>query len=107
LFSYLKFRFGPRHRFQTYTGSEDTGVYRLAGDSYFAATTSADEAIRISIAGDWGTGTEESDRVAEEWRTQDGVLTGSRIDRGLEDPKLIAVRDFNVAIGGARSQAAG
>ena len=63
LFSYIKFRFGPRHRFQTYEGCEDNGVYKLAGDSYFGGGPLADEEIRVSIAGDWATGTDESDRV--------------------------------------------
>ncbi len=65
LFSYVKFRFGPRHRFQTYDGAEDDGIYRLAGDSYFGGGSPADEEIRVSIAGDWATGTEESDRIAQ------------------------------------------
>src|SRR3989442_8452165 len=65
LFSYIKFRFGPRHRFQTYDGSGDTGIYNLAGDSYFSAASPTDEEVRLSVAGDWATGTEESDRVAQ------------------------------------------
>src|SRR5262249_9522769 len=62
--NYIKFRFGPRHRFQTYDGGEDSGIYKLAGDSYFGGGLSSDEEIRVSIAGDWATGTDESDRVA-------------------------------------------
>src|SRR5262245_38795630 len=65
LFSYLKFRFGPRHRFQTYDTSGDNGIYNLAGDSYFSGTLVPDEEIRVNIAGDWATGTEESDRIGE------------------------------------------
>ena len=65
LWSYIKFRFGPRHRFQTYDGGEDKGIYSLAGDSYFGGGSPVDEEIRVSIAGDWATGTDESDRVAQ------------------------------------------
>lgn len=64
LFSYIKLRFGPRHSFQTYDGGEDTGIYKFAGDSYFGGGPPSDEEIRVGIAGDWATGTEESDRVA-------------------------------------------
>jgi hypothetical protein len=64
-FSYIKFRLGPRHRFQIYDGTGDRGIYPLAGDSYFVGDSPADEDIRISVAGDWATGTDESDRVAQ------------------------------------------
>jgi hypothetical protein len=51
---YLSRRFGPRHPFLTYAQSDaDQGVYRLEGDE-----------IRIALAGDWGTGTDEAEAVA-------------------------------------------
>lgn len=53
---YLSQRFGPRHDFLDYTTSGgDSGIYRLQGD---AGT------VRIALAGDWGTGTDEAARVA-------------------------------------------
>ena len=53
---YLSHRIGPRHRFQDYTTSgSDQGIYRMQGDA---------EVIRIALAGDWGTGTDEAARVA-------------------------------------------
>jgi hypothetical protein len=65
LLSYIKFRFGPRHSFQTYDATGDTGIYSLAGDSYFSGVSAVDEDIRVCVAGDWATGTDESDRVAQ------------------------------------------
>jgi Calcineurin-like phosphoesterase len=53
---YLLHRFGPRHEFLDYTtAGTDNGIYSLQGD---AGT------IRIALAGDWGTGTDEAARVA-------------------------------------------
>ena len=56
LVEYWRFRIGRRHPFQTYDGQDgDTGVYRLQG---------GDDGIRIALAGDWGTGTDEAFQVA-------------------------------------------
>ncbi len=53
---YLRYRFGTRHNFQTYQQSGvDTGVHLMHGDG---------DEIRIAIAGDWGTGTDEAAEVA-------------------------------------------
>lgn len=65
LFSYIGFRFGPRHCFQTYDDTGDDGIYRLAGNSYFSGKLQPNEDIRVSVAGDWATGTEESNRIAQ------------------------------------------
>ena len=48
---------GPRHAFLTYpkTGP-DRGVYKLEGDG---------DEIRVALAGDWGTGTDEAAAVAQ------------------------------------------
>jgi hypothetical protein len=54
--AYLKNRFGPRHDFQKYSGS-DRGIYDLKGDA---------SGIRITLVGDWGTGTDEAFQVAQE-----------------------------------------
>jgi hypothetical protein len=53
---YLRHRFGPRHRFLTYKpGDADTGVYSMPDESQ----------IRIALAGDWATGTDEAVAVAK------------------------------------------
>ncbi len=56
--SYLKYVFHRKHRFQDYSATADTGVYPLASDASGAS------AVRVGIAGDWASGTDESDRVA-------------------------------------------
>src|SRR5215831_5898180 len=66
--NYLKFRFGPKHAFQTYAGTKENGIYPLAGDSHFRSTAAPDEPVRVSVAGDWATGTEESEQIAERIR---------------------------------------
>ena len=54
---YLGHRLGPRHPFLSYAKSDpDQGIYKLEGD---------DEEIRIALAGDWATGTDEADRIAQ------------------------------------------
>jgi hypothetical protein len=45
--------------------------------------------------------------LTETWRTQEGVLSGVRVERGLKDPKLITIGDLGKAIGGASLGAAG
>jgi len=50
---YWRFRIGPKHPFPSYDGS-DTGIHRMPGDE-----------IRIALAGDWGTGTDEAALVAD------------------------------------------
>ena len=56
LIEYWRFRIGKRHPFQTYDGQDgDHGVYRLHGSA---------DGIRIALAGDWGTGTDEAFHVA-------------------------------------------
>jgi hypothetical protein len=52
---YLSHRIGPRHAFLTYAESgADQGIYQLEG---------GDE-IRIALAGDWATGTDEAAAIA-------------------------------------------
>jgi hypothetical protein len=53
-FEYLKHRLGRRHPFQTY-GAGASGIHPLEGDG---------EAVRVALAGDWGTGTDEAAAVA-------------------------------------------
>ncbi len=62
VWSYVRFRFGPRHKFQDYSGTGDNGIYSLAGSSGDGAD---DGSVRVSLAGDWASGTLESETIAE------------------------------------------
>ena len=56
LWEYFSHRLGRRHSFMSYDASSpDNGIYSLEGD----------DDIRIALAGDWGTGTDEAAAVAE------------------------------------------
>lgn len=56
LFEYLRNRLGRKHRFLTYRNlSRDNGIYWMKGDA---------TGIRVALAGDWGTGTNEAAKVA-------------------------------------------
>jgi hypothetical protein len=68
--SYLKFRFGQKHQFQSYAGLGEDGVYQLA-----TGQPEANEEIRVSLAGDWATGTLESNSVAKLIRDFDPHFT--------------------------------
>jgi Calcineurin-like phosphoesterase len=62
---YLGHRIGFRHKFLTYDSSSgDRGVYRLGDNSLIGGRPDPNEQIRMSIAGDWGTGTDEAAEVA-------------------------------------------
>jgi len=55
---YVQFRLGPKHAFRFYDGGDgDDGVYQLKGDA---------QEIRIALAADWGTGTDEAESVAQQ-----------------------------------------
>jgi hypothetical protein len=60
---YLGNRIGPRHRFLTYP-PESKGIYHLGDESVIGGSADPDGEVRISIAGDWGTGTDEANEVA-------------------------------------------
>ena len=54
---YVLYRLGPRRKFQTYDDpATDSGIYPLSGDE--------DGTVRVAIAGDWGSGTDEAFNVA-------------------------------------------
>jgi hypothetical protein len=56
LWEYFSHRIGPRHPFLTYANlDQDSGVYPLEGDAE----------IRIALAGDWATGTDEAECVGQ------------------------------------------
>jgi len=57
LVDYLKYALQPRYKFPDYTGSANNGVYPLA-------PALGTDAIKIAIAGDWATGTRESQAIA-------------------------------------------
>ncbi len=56
----MQYRFGRRHPFQTYEG-DDRGVYPLQGED---GVQGEDGEVRLALAGDWGTGTDEAAKVA-------------------------------------------
>jgi hypothetical protein len=62
LYHYIKSRFGPRHPFLTYQGTEN-GIYKFTGGN------NTDE-VKISLVADWATGTKESDIIARHIRSQ-------------------------------------
>jgi len=68
---YWRFRIGRRHPFLTYDGEDgDDGVYELRGDG---------GEIRIALAGDWATGTDEAAHIAsliERWRPHYSIHLG-------------------------------
>src|SRR5262249_2169775 len=57
--SYLAYVFHPKHDFAPYVASPQNAVYDLVDES-------GSESVRISIAGDWGTGTNEAQAVADQ-----------------------------------------
>lgn len=64
--NYLGHRLGPRHAFQYYDHpSINNGVYKLGDDSLIGGQPDPKGEVRISIAGDWGTGTDEAYEVAQ------------------------------------------
>jgi hypothetical protein len=58
---YLRYRIGRKHPFPSYDDPKtDSGVYPLYGDQ-----EQSDDVVRVAIAGDWGTGTDEAYTVAK------------------------------------------
>ncbi len=63
-YNYLKFILRPKHKLQDYKDSTgEKGVYVLQPDSV-AGGPDPSSPIRVSIAGDWGTGTSEAEEIA-------------------------------------------
>lgn len=58
IWSYLKYVFTPRCKFLDYINSGKTGVYKISPRPGTAT-------IKIGIAGDWGTGTQEAETIAD------------------------------------------
>lgn len=54
---YIKTRLGGRYPFATYGAGSDNGVYDLGPE--------VDAAVKVSITGDWGTGTEEAFAIGQ------------------------------------------
>ena len=64
---YFKNRFGSRHKFQSYEDpAGDKGIYKLGDDSSIGGKPDPNGEIRMSLAGDWGTGTDEANEVADQ-----------------------------------------
>ena len=62
IYHYIKSRFGSRHPFQEYQGTE-TGIYNITPSVPAKSVTEGEDEVRISLAGDWGTGTDEARKI--------------------------------------------
>src|SRR2546426_1076260 len=56
--NYLKYAFTPRIRFPDYSKSRKNGVYQIV-------PAPGADSIKIAIAGDWGTGPQEAETIAD------------------------------------------
>lgn len=56
--TYLAYAFRPRHHFPHHAAANGNAIYELSGDG--------DGVVRVALAGDWGTGTDEAAMVAEQ-----------------------------------------
>jgi hypothetical protein len=56
--SYLKYAFLPKHPFVCYPKTGEQGLYPLQA-------ADGGKTVKLAVAGDWGTGTKESEKVAE------------------------------------------
>jgi len=65
---YLAYVFRSKHAFPPHTASPQHGMYELA-------TGDGTEDVRIAVAGDWGTGTDEAEAVAQRMREFDPHFT--------------------------------
>lgn len=54
---YFTYAFNRKHRFLAYPGHGEKGVYRMVA-------AHAGQSVKISVVGDWGTGTEEAAKIA-------------------------------------------
>src|SRR5262249_38033633 len=57
--NYLAYVFNKKHTFPPYTTSPQNAVYDLLDEN-------GSDHVRVSVAGDWGTGTEEAESVANQ-----------------------------------------
>ncbi len=66
--SYLAYVFRKKHYFPRYTASPLAAVYDLLDEN-------GNDTVRIALAGDWGTGTDESEQVAAQMKKFDPHFT--------------------------------
>ena len=66
--SYLAYVFHKKHVFPSAVASPETALYKLVDDN-------GTEQVRVSVAGDWGTGTDESEAVATRMKEFDPHFT--------------------------------
>ena len=59
-FHYIKSRFGKKHPFIDYSGSATNGVFEM-----YSTTSNNKNSIKIVVAADWATDTEESDHIGD------------------------------------------
>ncbi len=65
-YHYLKSRFGRRYHPKQYPINGNTGVYKIPGE---------EKTVRIGLAGDWGSYTQESEDVAQRMKDYDPHYT--------------------------------
>lgn len=59
--NYLAYIFGKKHDFPPYTASPQSAIYDLLDQK-------GTDGVRIALVGDWGTGTDEAESVAEQMK---------------------------------------
>lgn len=59
--AYLAYVFRKKHDFPPHTASPENAIYDLLDEH-------GNDAVRIALAGDWGTGTDEAERVADQMK---------------------------------------
>jgi len=62
---YLGSRLGKKHQFVTYGAGKENGLYPLGDDSVIGGSADPKGEIRVGLVGDWGTGTDEANAVAD------------------------------------------
>jgi hypothetical protein len=72
---YLGSRLGKKHKFLTYAQGKENGIYPLDDQSVIGGTADPNGEIRVGLVGDWGTGTDEANAVADRMMKLDPHFT--------------------------------
>ena len=63
---YAGHRLGLRHPFPVYENGEDRGIFPLGDDTVIGGSPDPRGEVRVALAGDWGSGTDEAGEVARQ-----------------------------------------
>jgi hypothetical protein len=66
IFEYAGNRLGPKHPFPAYEQGIDRGIYPLGDDAVIGGSPDPQGEVRVAVAGDWGSGTDEAAEVAQQ-----------------------------------------